>query len=79
MPWVSLFLAVSFAAYGYLKKTVRAGALEGLFVEVVILAPFGIGQIVTFGLIWVALALFSADTWVRERELRRAANLKNRG
>ena len=155
VPWVSLFLAVSFAAYGYLKKTVRAGALEGLFVEVVILAPFGaawlfwmsanggsvfgnvdpytdilliltgpmtavplllftygaqrirlttlglmqymvptasfliavflygepfgVGQLVTFGLIWVALALFSADTFVRERELRRVANLKNRG
>lgn len=155
VPWVSLFLAVSFAAYGYLKKIVRAEALEGLFVEVVILAPFGIawlfwmsaqggavfgnvdpytdmlliltgpmtavplllftygaqrirlttlglmqylvpttsfliavflygepfgiGQMVTFGLIWAALALFSADTWVRERELRRLAGLANRG
>lgn len=155
VPWISLFLAVSFAAYGYMKKVVRAEALEGLFVEVVILAPFGIlwllwmashggsvfgagdlytdillvltgpmtavplllftygaqrirlttlglmqylvpttsfliavflygepfgvGQLVTFALIWVALGLFSVDTWVRERELRRLAALANRG
>ncbi|MEQ8268133.1 MAG: EamA family transporter RarD [Parvibaculum sp.] len=155
VPWISLFLAVSFAGYGYLKKIVRAEALEGLFVEVVILAPFGIlwllwmsahggsvfgagdlytdillvltgpmttiplllftygaqrirlttlglmqylvpttsfliavfiygepfglGQLVTFALIWVALGIFSADTWRRERELRRLAALANRG
>jgi chloramphenicol-sensitive protein RarD len=155
VPYVSLFLAASFAAYGYLKKVVRAEALEGLFVEVVILAPFGLawlfwmsahggaafghaglytdilliltgpmtavplilftygaqrirlttlglmqylvptasfliavflygepfgmGQLVTFALIWVALAMFSYDTWVRERELRRLAGLENRG
>ena len=155
VPWVSLFLAVSFAGYGYLKKIVRAEPLEGLFVEVVILAPFGIAwlfwmashggsvfgnvdpytdillvltgpmtavplllftygaqrirlttlglmqymvpttsfliavfmygepfgmdRLVTFALIWVALALFSFDTWRCERELRRAAALANRG
>jgi chloramphenicol-sensitive protein RarD len=155
VPYVSLFLAASFAAYGYLKKIVRAEALEGLFVEVVILAPFGLawlfwmsahggasfghaglytdilliltgpmtavplilftygaqrirlttlglmqylvptasfliavflygepfgmGQLITFVLIWVALAMFSYDTWVRERELRRLAGLENRG
>ena len=49
VPVVSLFLALSFAAYGYLKKIVRAEALEGLFVEVVILAPFGIAW-----LFWMA-------------------------
>jgi chloramphenicol-sensitive protein RarD len=41
--------------------------------------PFGMGQLVTFALIWVALAMFSYDTWVRERELRRLAGLENRG
>ncbi|HEY4344942.1 MAG TPA: EamA family transporter RarD [Parvibaculum sp.] len=148
VPWISLFLAVSFAAYGYLKKTLRrVEALEGLFVEVLVIAPFGIaylvwisahggsafvndniltdvllvltgplttvplllftygaqrirlttlgllqylvpttsfaiavwiygeplghGQLVTFGLIWIGLAIFTFDTWRRERELRR--------
>jgi chloramphenicol-sensitive protein RarD len=37
--------------------------------------PFGIDRLVTFGLIWVALGLFSVDTWLRERELRRLAGL----
>ncbi|HEX7777285.1 MAG TPA: EamA family transporter RarD, partial [Parvibaculum sp.] len=41
VPWISLFLAGSFAVYGYLKKIIRVEALEGLFVEVVIIAPFG--------------------------------------
>lgn len=150
VPWISLFLAVSFAAYGYLKKTLRrVEALEGLFVEVLFIAPFGVaylvwisahggsafvndsmltdillvltgplttvplllftygaqrirlttlgllqylvpttsfsiavwvygeplghGQMVTFGLIWTGLAIFTFDSWRRERELRRAA------
>ena len=40
--------------------------------------PFGMGQLVTFALIWIALGLFSFDTWVRERELRRLAALATR-
>ncbi len=146
-PWISLYLAVSFAAYGYLRKVTRVGALEGLFIEVLALMPaaiaylaylsshggtgfahdgwytifllmltgpmttvplllftygaqrirlttlgllqylvpttsfaiaawvygepLGQGQIVTFALIWIGLAIFTFDTWRRERELRR--------
>jgi chloramphenicol-sensitive protein RarD len=33
LPWISLFLATSFAAYGYIRKRVQVDALEGLFVE----------------------------------------------
>jgi chloramphenicol-sensitive protein RarD len=149
VPWISLFLAVSFAGYGYLKKTLlRVEALEGLFVEVLVIAPFGMGylvwiagrggsefmrgdlltdlllvltgpmttvplllftygaqrirlttlgllqylvpttsftiavwvygeplghgQFVTFCLIWIGLAIFTFDSWRRERELRRS-------
>lgn len=43
VPWLSLYLAASFAAYGYLKKTLRVDALLGLFVEVIVISPFGIG------------------------------------
>jgi len=149
VPWISLFLAVTFAIYGYLRKITAVDPLEGLSVEVLILLPFAIaylvyveGQqgtalmheggwtifllmmagpmtviplflfnygaqrirmatlglmqylaptvqlviaiwmygealtdthLVTFGLIWTGLALFSWDTWRRERELRRVA------
>lgn len=145
VPWISLFLASSFAGYGYLKKVTKADALEGLFVEVLFIAPFGLiylawitqagqslvpadrmtdlllvltgpmttlplllftfgaqrirlttlgllqylvpttsfsiavwvygeplghGQMVTFGLIWTGLAIFTFDTWWRDRKNR---------
>ncbi len=149
VPWISLFLAVTFAIYGYLRKITSVEPLEGLSIEVLILLPFAIGylvfmessqgtalmheggwtvfllmlagpmtviplflfnygaqrirlatlglmqylaptvqlviavwmygealtdtHLVTFGLIWAGLALFSWDTWRRERELRRVA------
>ncbi|KQQ85794.1 EamA family transporter RarD [Aureimonas sp. Leaf324] len=37
LPWVSLALALSFASYGLLRKTVKIGATEGFFLEVTIL------------------------------------------
>lgn len=39
LPWVALALAVSFAIYGLLRKTARLGALEGLTLETLLLAP----------------------------------------
>lgn len=147
LPWISLYLAFSFAAYGYLRKVSRIEPLEGLFVEVSLLLPLAIAylgwlhahggmyletsgwyettfliltgpmttvplilfvygaqrirlatlglmqylaptaqfliavnvygepikpmQLITFALIWLALAIFSFDTWRKERELRR--------
>jgi len=38
LPWIALGLAFSFAFYGLLKKTARLGALEGLFIETLILS-----------------------------------------
>ena len=38
-PWVSITLAVLFTAYGYIRKTTNVGAMPGLFIEVVMLAP----------------------------------------
>jgi chloramphenicol-sensitive protein RarD len=40
LPWISLVLAVSFALYGLLRKTVRADAVVGLTFETLALAPF---------------------------------------
>ena len=38
LPWVSLALAISFAAYGFLRKTLPIGPSQGFFLEVLILA-----------------------------------------
>ena len=38
LPWVSLVLAFSFAAYGYLRKTLPIGPSQGFFLEVLILS-----------------------------------------
>jgi len=39
IPWISLGLALSFAVYGYMRKTARASSLAGLFVETLVLSP----------------------------------------
>lgn len=46
LPWVSLVLAVSFAFYGLIRKTVAVESLEGLTVESIILVPAALGYIV---------------------------------
>jgi chloramphenicol-sensitive protein RarD len=38
LPWVSLVLAFSFAAYGYLRKTLPIGPSQGFFLEVLLLS-----------------------------------------
>lgn len=40
LPWVSIVLASSFALYGYVRKVVAVGPLDGLFVETLLVAPF---------------------------------------
>ena len=39
VPWISLTLAVSFAFYGLLRKTIAIESSQGLFVETLVLAP----------------------------------------
>ncbi len=41
-PWPSFVLAVSFTAYGYVRKTTPVGAMPGLFIETVLLSPFAL-------------------------------------
>jgi chloramphenicol-sensitive protein RarD len=51
-PWVALTLAASFSTYGYLRKTAALGALEGLALETLVLAPvafIGLGWAVWTG------------------------------
>jgi len=41
-PWLALLLASTFAAYGYLRKTIPVSAVQGYLVESVILSLVGI-------------------------------------
>lgn len=51
VPYIALSLAVSFALYGYIRKTAKAGSTTGLFVETLILSPVALVYLaVTFAL-----------------------------
>jgi chloramphenicol-sensitive protein RarD len=41
-PWLAFLLAGSFAAYGYMRKTIAVGAVQGFFVESLLLSALGI-------------------------------------
>jgi chloramphenicol-sensitive protein RarD len=43
LPWLGLALGISFGGYGLLRKVAVLGALEGLTLETMILAPAAIG------------------------------------
>lgn len=61
LPWISLLLAVSFGIYGLLRKTATLGAIEGLALETLLLAPLAIG-----GLLWLMAAgdgHFARGSW----------------
>ena len=45
-PWVALMLAFSFGGYGLLRKIGHLGALEGLALETLLLAPFALGALI---------------------------------
>lgn len=45
-PVISLTLAISFTVYGYSRKKVAIGAMPGLFIETVMLAPFAAGWLI---------------------------------
>ncbi len=62
-PWLSLLLAFSFAAYGYLRKTMPSDSLQGLFVETLFMLPpalFALWLLPRFG---VTLS-FPASPWL---------------
>lgn len=45
VPWIALALAVTWTAYGFLKKKSGLGALAGLTVETLLLFPFAAGML----------------------------------
>jgi len=42
LPWIALVLAGSFGLYGLVRKTASLGALEGLALETLLLAPLAL-------------------------------------
>ena len=42
LPWLSLLLGGSFATYGFIRKTIDVGPVQGFFVESIILSVFGL-------------------------------------
>jgi len=50
LPWISLGLALTFALYGLLKKTIRLSPLESLGAETLLAAPVGLALLFGPGL-----------------------------
>lgn len=46
VPYIALGLALTFAAYGYFRKTARVSSTPGLFVETLLLTPVALGYLV---------------------------------
>ena len=45
LPWIALMLAATFGCYGLLRKVAVLGALEGLTLETMLLAPFALAAL----------------------------------
>jgi chloramphenicol-sensitive protein RarD len=45
VPWAALIVAMSFALYGFIRKTANVEALPGLAIELTLLLPFAIGYL----------------------------------
>ena len=50
LPWVSLALALTFAVYGFLRKTLPIGPSQGFFLEVLILGLPALGYVLWLGM-----------------------------
>lgn len=49
LPWLSLVLGVAFSAYGFLRKTIDVGPVQGFFVESCILSLLGLAVVTWLG------------------------------
>lgn len=50
LPWLSLILGAAFSAYGFMRKTIDVGPVQGFFVESCILSILGGAVVVWLGL-----------------------------
>ena len=58
VPWVALFLALSFTVYAAVRKRVVVGGMPGLFVETVLLLPFAM---IWFGYLYSSSQMVFTD------------------
>ncbi len=49
-PWLSLLLGAAFSAYGFLRKTIDVGPVQGFFVESSILSVLGLAVVTWLGI-----------------------------
>lgn len=61
LPWVSLVLSLSFATYGIIQRKTPLTAVEGLFVETVLMLPFAIGWVATADVASSQLSFWSSS------------------
>ena len=64
LPWIALLLALTFGFYGLMRKTASLGALEGLALETLLLAPIAVPLL--------AWWLWSGSSAITQGELRLA-------
>ncbi|WP_370334729.1 EamA family transporter RarD [Parvularcula marina] len=57
-PTIAFTLAITFTIYGYARKKVQIGAMPGLFIETLLLAPFAAG--------WLWFLIASKDTGMEQ-------------
>ncbi len=62
-PWLALLLAASFTMYGFLRKTMPAGPLEGLFVETLVLFPLALAVLAVLHWGFGEALKFGSDRW----------------
>ncbi|WP_026310260.1 EamA family transporter RarD [Neomegalonema perideroedes] len=58
VPWLALYLAITFVAYGFLRKLTPVGPMAGTILEMAIVAPFAI-----FWLAKVSGGVFVTGDW----------------
>lgn len=46
LPWISLSLALTFALYGLIRKTVDVGPTQGFLVEIILIYPIAVAYII---------------------------------
>ena len=63
VPWIALGLAISFGFYGLIRKLAPLGALEGMSLETLLLAPVA-GAVLLWGQHSGSLPEQDAHTWV---------------
>ncbi|WP_100374263.1 EamA family transporter RarD [Bacillus sp. FJAT-45037] len=63
IPYAAFLLAITFGLYGLLKKLVNVGALIGLTIETLFMAPFALIYVMIFHSPTSNLANYTFDTW----------------